>query len=66
MWGCGRKCGVKDVSNIFGLSNWKKGVAIISMGKMMEGAGWRPERPRVWSGAGWVYVVCQTLNGCVK
>lgn len=65
MWGCDRS-GVKDVSKVFGLSDWKNGVAITSTGKMTGGAGWRPKRPGVWFGAGWVYVVYQALNGRVK
>lgn len=66
MWDCGRKSEVRDVSKIFGLSNWKKGVAIIYRGKMMGGARQRPERSRVWVGAGWVYALCQTLNRYVN
>lgn len=33
MWGCDRKSRVKDVSNIFGLSNSKNEVAIILHGE---------------------------------
>ena len=25
-----------------------------------------PEGSGIWFGAGWVYVACQTFNGCVK
>lgn len=61
MWGCDRKSKVKDVSNIFGLTNWKNGVAITYVGEMTERAGWRQKSPGVWFESGWVYVVHQTL-----
>lgn len=42
MRGCDRS-GAKAVSNIFGLSSWKKGVAIPYIGKMTGGAGRQAE-----------------------
>lgn len=52
---------VKDVSNIFGLSNRQNKAAILLQGQNDSRAGWRQKTPGVWSWAGGVMLYVKHL-----